>query len=414
MIDFFGLLVGGAAALIATIGAEFLARWWLRHQNLYRVWLPGSRHELRPDPAISPELESIVRFEVNCEGERGSEVPDEGEGLYRILVAGGSAVEGYLLDQPSNVAGALQRLLQTPQSLETLGASRVHVGNISRAGIGSEALACLLERVLPLYRRLDVIVIMVGGSDLNQWIERGAPNHIEPYEFVVSDVFDCHPEGPFGWTPRRLALYELSKRLWWGRLRRVRRIHPAARWIQRAREMRAAAKEIRTEMPNPAALLDYFEINLRGCLVTAKRHASRVLLLRQPWFGKKHCPEELANLWCGAIGRPWQDTVSAYYSIDVVAQLMAAMDKRAAQVAQECNVEHVDLMPVLERNLKTYYDFFHFTPAGAAKVAETAATAILQQRLHGELSGRRAYTASGSAYHQRFPDQYVQAHRDSH
>jgi lysophospholipase L1-like esterase len=40
------------------------------------------------------------------------------------------------------------------------------------------------------------------------------------------------------------------------------------------------------------------------------------------------------------------------------------------------NIEQVDLMPVLERSLATYYDGFHATPTGAQVVAGEIAAAI--------------------------------------
>ena len=54
-------------------------------------------------------------------------------------------------------------------------ASRVHVGNIARSGVGSEALDLILERVLPRYPRLSAMVVLVGASDVLRWLEVGAP-----------------------------------------------------------------------------------------------------------------------------------------------------------------------------------------------------------------------------------------------
>src|SRR6266540_1673602 len=181
---------------------ELLARWWMRHRSLYCVFPPGGRLHLHIDREVFPELEPFVRFEVNREGERGEEVPRVGPGqrLYRILVAGGSQPEGYALDQATSWPGALQRVLQTPKHLRNLGAAHVHVGNISRSGVGSEALDLIFERVLPRYPRLDAVVILVGASDILRWLEQGAPP-FPPSRSPTAEVFKCHPEGPFGWRP---------------------------------------------------------------------------------------------------------------------------------------------------------------------------------------------------------------------
>jgi len=46
-------------------------------------------------------------------------------------------------------------------------------------------------------------------------------------------------------------------------------------------------------------------------------------------------------------------------------------------VADAVGVEQLDLMPLVECTLKNYYDFCHFTPAGALAVAQAVAAAII-------------------------------------
>jgi len=113
----FWVFVAATAGLVVLpVSLELCARLWLRRRGRYYVFPPGLRLRLHPDPEVFPELEPVVRFEINAEGERGNEVPrcKRGERLYRVLVAGGSQPEGYLLDQATFWPGALQRLLQQP------------------------------------------------------------------------------------------------------------------------------------------------------------------------------------------------------------------------------------------------------------------------------------------------------------
>lgn len=376
-----GLLWGLAPTVLPllAVGAELVARWWLRYRALYYVLPPGLRIHLRPDPEVFLQLEPFVQFEVNSDGERGGEVPrSRSDGrLYRILVAGGSQPEGYLLDQDTSWPGTLHCLLQTREHLQRLGASRVHVGSIARAGVGSEALGLILERVLRRYPRLQAIIILVGASDVLQWVEQGAPP--SPSSPVrTSDVFRCHPEGPFGWKPRELGVVELLRRLRRRWLRPIQVHDRAGAWIGKARAMRARAKEVRTTMPDPTSMLDHFEVHFRKLLQKAKGHADRVLVVRQPWFDKDHSPEEAAHMWHGGVGQAWREEVTTYYSSEMLSRLMALLDARATRVAEELDVEQLDLMPILERSLKSYYDFFHLTPAGARAVATAVAAAILR------------------------------------
>jgi hypothetical protein len=58
---------------------------------------------------------------------------------------------------------------------------------------------------------------------------------------------------------------------------------------------------------------------------------------------------------------------------------MALVDTRASSIADELGIEQLNLMPLLERSLNTYYDGFHATPAGASAVASAIAAATLRQ-----------------------------------
>ena len=140
--------------------------------------------------------------------------------------------------------------------------------------------------------------------------------------------------------------------------------------------MRARATEIKHEMPDPTPMLEQFDFHFRRVLQRAADHADRVLVVRQPWFDKEYTSEEAAHMWHGGAGQAWRENVTTYYSFDVVSKLMALVDQKAAAIADELNVEQVDLMPILERSLATYYDGFHATPQGAHIVAAEIAAAI--------------------------------------
>jgi len=370
------------AALFVLFGVvmELVMRWWLRRHNQYYVWPPGLRLKLHPDRELFPELERIARIEINRDGERGDKTPTSGTGLHRILVAGGSPAECGLLDQPTSWPGMLQCVLDKQEHLRLLGASKVHVGNIGKSGIASQHLDLIFDRVLPRYPHLDMIIIMVGGNDVFGWLEKGAPASVQHSLDVASEAFSVQPGGHFTWKSRKLALVEQLKRLrhspW-----RMKVRHNSGKWLEKARAMRAEADEIRTTVPFPAGMLDNFEYHLRSLLQKAKAHADRVLVVRQPWFEKEYTPEEEAHFWHGGVGSPRRrKATNIYYSLEVVNSLMNSMDLRAAKIAEELRVEQLNLMPVLERSLKIYYDFVHFTPAGSAAVTEALVAAILRQQ----------------------------------
>ena len=86
-------------------------------------------------------------------------------------------------------------------------------------------------------------------------------------------------------------------------------------------------------------------------------------------------------MWHGGVGQVWREEVTTYYPFEVFSELLSLLDAKAAAVADSLDVEHLDLMPTLERSLVTYYDGFHLTPTGARAVAKSVAAAILRQPL---------------------------------
>ena len=373
------IAAGLALAALGGVAVELSARWWIRRHTRHHVWEPGLRLELHQVPALFPQVEPVVRFEVNADGERGGPVRRDEPGLYRCLVAGGSAAECLALDQPTSWPGALEGLLNRPEHLDNLGARRVHVGNIGRGGISSRHLDVIFEHLLPEYPRLDLILIMVAANDVVLWLEDGAPP-VGPAAVGVPDVFPIYPERPFGWNPRRWALRDVARRLRRSWLRPVEVREQAGAWVAPARRMRAQAQEMRTTVPDPHVMLDAFEHHFRRLLRRAVAHADRVIVVRQPWFEKDYNAEETARLWHGGLGKAWKQQITVYYAQQVLNRLMGLVDARAARVAEELGIEHIDLKAVLAPTLDNYYDFAHYTPEGAAIIARTVAQAVVRPR----------------------------------
>jgi len=136
---------------------------------------------------------------------------------------------------------------------------------------------------------------------------------------------------------------------------------------------------LRTVIRDPEPMLDHFEHHFRRLLLSAKAHADRVLVVRQPWFDKVCSRDEAASMWHGGVGQAWREEVTTYYSLEVFSKVMGALDARAAAVARDADVEQVDLMPVLEQNLRTCYDGLHVTIRGARQVADAVTAAILYE-----------------------------------
>jgi hypothetical protein len=106
-------------------------------------------------------------------------------------------------------------------------------------------------------------------------------------------------------------------------------------------------------------------------------HADRLLVVRQPWLEGPYTAEEEAHFWHGGVGRPWKESVSLYYELEVVNRLLDLVQVRAAKVAEALGVPHLNPQPLLTQRLRHYYDHDHHTPAGAAVVAHAIAASLL-------------------------------------
>lgn len=363
-----------AGGVLVGVAAELAARAWLRARGRYFVLRPWNRMVLGVDKSILPQLEDEVRIEANRDGERGPQPPKRWDDTYRVLVAGGSAAECYLLDQDSEWPAVVRRrLMQNP---EALGAKSVHLGNVSRSLVPCEAIESILQKILPRYPRLDLVLLMVGASDVVAWLERGTPAEVTEGEYTARRVFAEHPEGPFSWTPRGLALRQIVSG-WQRRFTGAEgRKDGVGGTIAKNRAMRARGT-VTDEITDPTAMVAGFERWLERLIETARSKASRVIVVRQPWLRREFTPEDNARLWNFGAGKPYAEEVTTYFSHDVVNQLMGAVDEAAARVAQKLGVEELNLMERLEHDFETFYDRLHFTKKGAEVVGLAVADQIL-------------------------------------
>lgn len=363
---------------VAAVLTEILARWFLRRQNRYYVWAPHYRMDMHIDHNFLPRLSSLVRFICNSDGERGYKVPRGCDRLFRVLVTGGSPAECGLSDQDDSWPILLQEILRDPKHLKELGASHVHVGNIARSGMDAQALDLVLQHVLPAYRDLDLIIVMVGGSNVLNWMKACTPVDQEyrwpdPRRFLV-----WRPDGPFSWKPRYTALAEVVRRVRQYVIKPVEKRFGVGKSLNRARNMRANASEVRNSTADPQKFLQNYERALRSSLEQARSSAARVLVVRQPWFHKLELTsEEERQLWNCSVGDPFTDHCVTYYSHEVMCRLMHLIDETTVHVCEESGIDHMSVQDALEPCVENYYDHLHFTPRGCAILGQEIAPKVV-------------------------------------
>ncbi len=81
------------------------------------------------------------------------------------------------------------------------------------------------------------------------------------------------------------------------------------------------------------------------------------------------------TIYDGGGGPPFVGDVAINEDL-VVRELMAQVAERAGEVARAAGALDVDIPNLLEPGLENYYDYMHFTPKGAERVASLIAEAM--------------------------------------
>jgi hypothetical protein len=366
--------VGGIAALVGS--AEVLARRWVRRRVRHAVYQPHSHVIHRIDRATLPELTEQIELRVNADGERGEPL-EEYRNPFRILVAGGSSAECYLLDQTDQWPAVLERMLRTPAALRALSVADVYVGSVARSGFDSEDVHRILRRVLDP-RKHHMLLLFVGASNILRWIYVGAPADREVDALPSGELFSVDPQRAFSLHPKRTALAFLAYQAFVRVRRPVIRRENGGRYLARLRKLRANASQMIEEAPDARRTLDRFARGLRASIDVARRAGVRVLVVTQPYLYRPDLsPEAQAREWFGALDDAFKKDVDRYLTPAVVCELMRQVADRTLDVCDEAGVQCVDLFRLLPLDETYFYDGAHFTPRGALAVADILAQAIL-------------------------------------
>jgi hypothetical protein len=367
-----------AAAAAAAALTELASRLWLHFFARAYVWPPYYHVETDVDPKILPNLSPHSRFQVNSLGARGDEPPPSGVRAFRVLACGGSAVECFSLDQEEAWPQVVQTLLNRPESLARLGAERAVVWNVGKSGFTTDALCYAFPRLLPRFAPIDVLTIVISISAVNYWTRVGTPDELPELDPPWAD-FEWHPELPWSWHARRSAAAEVVRRLRQVLGKPIIVREGAGRRFAKQRKMRAEAREVRDAFGDTAQWVAHYEESLTRAIELARRHARRVVLIRQPWFNRPDpTPEENAMLWNGSVGDVSAQFCDVFYSHRVICELMRMMNDATTRVGRATGTDVLRPEDVLEPSAKTFYDHAHLTPAGARIVGEYVAAQLLE------------------------------------
>ncbi|MBN94967.1 MAG: hypothetical protein CL928_13020, partial [Deltaproteobacteria bacterium] len=221
----------------------------------------------------------------------------------------------------------------------------------------------------------EIVVVMPGGNDLQVHIE----DRYFPVDLNDGAVLERYRSALYP-SQGASAIRELraSYRQFAKRAADRREVMNIGAFYGRMRGARAAA-ETKPELPDFDLLSKLYASNLERLLHALRGAGVRgVVLATHPFlWSDQLSDQERAVLWAGysCMNCP----TPSYYSATALARGLGRLNEAtlAACAAHE-DVVCADVEPAVPKTLDNFYDDAHLQPAGAARVAQVVADAILE------------------------------------
>ncbi|MDX2158562.1 MAG: hypothetical protein SFW09_18840 [Hyphomicrobiaceae bacterium] len=371
------LVAALSAAVLAGAGAmllELALRRWINTRAPIHLRAPWTSFEITADPEVLPGLSPRISFTCNAFGARGGDVPVGGR-TFKALAIGGSSVECFLLDDREVWTEVAADRLRRPDAIARLDADHVRIWNIGKSGVTTDTLVYALPDELARMPRLDVAIIMNGGSALLKWCEMGLPARLPPMQPSWVDIA-FHRNVSWSWRPGGTALAECYRRLSAQRPGPARKLDRLGRSVAKARALRAGATNVIDTVPADADWLAHYERSLGRVIDVVRTRADHVLLIHQPIYQKSDpTAAEQAMFWHCAIGSADQPT--GFLSHRLMIELNDELRRSTERVARARGTEFLDPSARMPSSPEAYYDHYHYKPEGSRRLGELVAERLL-------------------------------------
>lgn len=322
---------------------------------------PGLSISTNVEPGL-PGMRGPNRFSTNAAGFRGPELVDpKPVDEVRIFLVGGSTTEGFYLDDGQALHSTLAASLQACYPDR-----RIRVYNAGKSGDRSDDhVAMVVHRII--HAEPDVVVVFAGINDLLAGIMGYDFRH--PAPSVAPPRFGLTHQVRFLVTefqlPRRL--YYLAKRL------RPRDEEDALQEIPLTSQyasvvaLRQAAPELDSMPPVDTASYERSLRTLAGA-VQANRASIAFMTQQTTWAGG----DSVAAAWHWMRlrdGRAWRAD-----SLDVA---LEALNRAMRRVAKDVGAPLIDLVALLPKSSRYFYDDVHFNVEGARVAGQAIGAALV-------------------------------------
>jgi lysophospholipase L1-like esterase len=319
-----------------------------------------------PVPGLAPRS---IAFTTSTLGLRADELDLEAprQGL-RVLTLGGSVTECFLLDD----ADAWPHVLQDTLAARTH--APVWVGNAGASGQMSLDFIAHAKVLVPLLAP-DITVVMLGGNDLQAWVE----GRLFPAAFDTDDATRRYAERLYTGASPALRSLEPSWAL--ARLRRdlnAEAVDPTGFYAQMKARRNAATRS--DDLPDFEDALDVYAANVRQLATALRQAGTTPVFLTHPSLWRDDLPPEAqAALWAGydCMDCP----APKYRSEKALARAMEQLNRALLDVCRTERVECLDLAPKVPKTLDSFYDDAHLLEAGSRIVANLVADFLVERML---------------------------------
>lgn len=334
------------ASLFLALAVSEWALGRLRPPAPFHGRVPGARYDFIPDSFAMPGVFDASVLSINSLGLRGPE-PVAEPGPCRILCVGGSSTECVYLDD----AETWPELLMKDLNLEGKEKYWVAAAAVSEYATGHHL---HFLRHSSTVSEVDCVVLMPGANDFLRLL-LGYDMGVEPPRWLRSNTMS------------------LAREFWNARLRMGFYFDPTGE-VYSLRQRGLAMPERKISL---AAALDDYSARLRELVEVAKQRKVRLVLVSQPvlWdhFLTTLGSRRLRFARVHPFPRDWE-----FLAPDKLRDAFDQYNQTLSSVARETGTDFVDPASSMNGIEQFFYDDFHLSESGCARLARIVAEWFLE------------------------------------
>lgn len=301
---------------------------------------------------INPKLDSLITNTRNSIGFRGSEPPADWQNQLTLVIVGGSTTECHFLSDQHTWPYLLEKQLNGSFN-------KLWINNAGLDGHSTFGHQVMLNDYLVTLKP-KVIVFLTGINDMengqptfhDELNRKGGYSDFKHFIFYNSEVLSTALNLVRGWRARKLN--NVSSR---------------ALELEKGSHREISDAQIDKRISQQAPFLLGYQKRLEQLIDTCRRYQITPVFLTQPTqFGQGIDPVTGVDLETFDTGQDMNGKC--------LAAVLEVYNNSLKNICRQRNVPVIDLEQQMPRNSLYYYDGFHFTNAGAEKVAEIVATGL--------------------------------------